>query len=523
MRRERLIAAILFVLIVTGYCIIAGSALSRAYIDLGDGNYLYTSGRMADGLMIYRDFLSPQPPLHLLTGSLLVRLGRSLGDPLMTVRVFSLALHVLTLGLMFLLGWRVTRAPLGGVLAALCYGVLPIGFWWSMGYQSELLEIVWLLSALLCFLPLRPRGVALAGGLMALAVLTNMTAAPYAVAILVYLIFRHPRRLLPWFLIPFGIILGGVVSYYQFRTGGYFENVIFNQVGSYPKGDFWNYAIGKISSQGTKILQLEGGFILLALLGLIAYSRHEDRPEREFMVWYALVLLLSLVYVTKGGTMDYIFTLGEPMVGLFAAYFLVGFFRFLATGRVLEGSFWRDTRIVPYYLFMALALLTISYNGFNFINATLHQRTFEQSEEECQKLEYFIEQHSRPGDRILAPPFYAFATDRLLVEEYSELYLWSLKYSLERQEGKEGAGVLRVRNIAAELEQGKIPVVVADVNPGPIRPGVPLSEWANPPGSSLILRSEEVRSAIEKHYKPLLKADELFPSLNARWQVFVPK
>jgi 4-amino-4-deoxy-L-arabinose transferase-like glycosyltransferase len=276
---------------------------------------------MADGLMIYRDFLSPQPPMHLLTGSALVRLGRFLeahcgleDGPLMTVRVFSMVLHLLTMLCIWGLGRQITGSREGGLLAAALYLLLPLNFWWSLGYQSELLEIFWMFSALTCFVRFRPIPMAGAGVLMGLAVLTNMTAAPYAVANLVFLTVRHG-----WGLAARGGAGGNWWGAISCRPAGDGERGdllrgtngrLFSQCGVesggiLPEGRFWEYAVGKVLSQGGKILVNEGGFIVMGLLGLMAYNRRERRVEREYVVWYALALLFSLLYVTKGGTMDY--------------------------------------------------------------------------------------------------------------------------------------------------------------------------------------------------------------------------
>ncbi|HNY27138.1 MAG TPA: hypothetical protein PKH31_07120, partial [Candidatus Sumerlaeota bacterium] len=58
---------------------------------------------------------------------------------------------------------------------------------------------------------------------------------------------------------------------------------------------------------------------------------------------------------------------------------------------------------------------------------------FEQSEEGLDLVAHYIERYSKPGDTIVSDPYYAFVTRRLLAEEYSELFLWTLKYSLERE------------------------------------------------------------------------------------------
>ena len=530
---HRWVPYVLLLLLAVAYSIIVGRSLSIAYIDLGDGNYLYTSSRMADGLTIYRDFLSPQPPMHLLTGSLLIRLGRLLEKtvaypdlmvvpvPLLAVRVFSMALHLLTMCLIFLIGKRLTQSAYGGVVAALLYLLLPIGFWWSLGYQSELLEIFFLMGALWFFLPLEPRRMAAAGALMALAVLTNMTAAPYALALLTYLVIRHGitggregRRLMLYFLVPLLALLTGVVGYYQIRTGAYYQNVISNQVASYPPGGFWGYGFPKLIEMTAEVLVREGGFIVLALLGLVLYNRTDTRQEREFLVWYALVLLLSIAYVTKGGTMNYIFTLGEPVLALFGAYYLTQFFYPSTMRRFFQRNFWRDTSIVPQVLFILILAFAAVYPGYYFMRESLARTTFELDVPGVERVSAIIHKYSKEGDRILAPPYYAFLTRRLLIAEHSEQFLWDMKYAAEMKAKTPGEGVERARVIERALQERRVPLAILD---GTWDYGK--KEWR--PGRTLW--NPEVVGAINAFYKPLLKDNELIRTRNTQLQAFIPK
>jgi hypothetical protein len=512
------VLSLLGLLLLAVYCFAIASTFSIAYLDVGEGNYLYTSGRMADGLMIYRDFLSPQPPMHLLVGSVLVRIGRIFDDPayvvpvpLIAVRIFGICLRLLTIGLMYLLGRRMTQSSWGGFLAATIYALLPIGFWWGMMYESEPLEIFFLLASLWCFLPHKPFSMMAAGVFMALALLTNMTAAPYAVGCLVYLAVRHPKQLFLRFAIPF-IGLWAVVAFgFELLTGNYFGNTIVNQVGSYPEHGFWGYCLMKLTQQGGKILEREGGILVLSLLGLALYNRSDTRRDREFLVWYAWILLGSVLYVTKGGTCDYIFSIGEPAVALFAAYFLAQFFHPATNKRFLKLPFLQDTSVIPQVAFLILLAFIVLAPIFGFMATILGGYQYEQravartpDEGSVEKIIYQIQRYSKPGDAILADPFYAFLTRRKLVEEMSELFLWQLKYAIEQQKKQPGEATAVGDRMAMALEARRVPVVVANVSPANLQ----------------LLRFDGVRKAVQVFYKPVTPG---MKTQSFTMQVFIPK
>lgn len=342
---ERRWAAVALGVIAIVYALLVGSHLSIAYIDFGDGNYLYISTRVADGVVLYRDILSPQPPLHLYLGAVLIWIGRALGSALSTVRLFSIVLHLVTMLVMYMVGRRVIGSRTGGVVTAAIYMLLPIGFWWSLGYESEPLEIFFLMLSFLCFIDAgrgyvsaRPKSAANAmigaGILATCAMFTNMTAVPYVGFSALWLLVRR-RRLVLWYIVPIVVVIvTGIIALELLTGGNYVANVFFNQVGTFPKREISGqsvvaYAVGKIIREGKDLLFWEGPYVMVGLLGLIGFVRRSQHSMREYVGWYGMFSLLSIVFVSKGATMEYIFTLGEPFVALFAAYFVVEFVRWL--------------------------------------------------------------------------------------------------------------------------------------------------------------------------------------------------
>ena len=66
---EKKRAVFILLLISLLYAALVLSHWDEHYIDFGDGNYLYISARLADGLTLYRDIMAPQPPCHLYLGA----------------------------------------------------------------------------------------------------------------------------------------------------------------------------------------------------------------------------------------------------------------------------------------------------------------------------------------------------------------------------------------------------------------------------------------------------------------------
>jgi hypothetical protein len=94
-------------------------------------------------------------------------------------------------------------------------------------------------------------------------------------------------------------------------------------------------------------------------------------------------------------------------------------------------SHWHDTTLWPQIAFALLLAVVTFALPVRFYIETLNQRQFEQNEEGLDLVVHYIERYSKPGDTIVSDPYYAFVSRRFLAEEYSELFLWTLKYSLE--------------------------------------------------------------------------------------------
>jgi len=508
---SRLVLGILIIL----YGLVVAFHFSEAYIDFGDGNYLYISSRLADGLVLYRDIMAPQPPCHLYLGSLLIRLGRGIGSPLYTVRAFSLLLHLATMLVIFLIGKKVFGKRLEGLIAAFLFLILPIGFWWSQGYQSEGLLIFLLVLSFYFYIDFSPGSMRIAAILGTLAMFTNMTAAPYVFFNTLYLLFRKRRLFLHYFLPMLVLVVVGILFMEAVTQGHYLENVFFNQVGTFPHPKLnrgmsvWNYAFGKIVNEGKDIMTWEGGYILFCLVGMILFLLRGENREggREYIGWYVFFSLCSIVFVSKGGTMEYIFTIGEPFVVLFFAHAIALFWRGpLYYGAAFRCFEWKDSSRLVSLVILVFLLIANFYIGIFYIRNTLRGDTYELSDAKIREVKEIINTHTRRGDAILAPPYYAFITGRRIVEEYSENYIWTIKYVNEMYvQEKPGDGVKKALAIAKSLSEKKVPLVLLDMaQTGKIPP---------------------IMQEIEKNYEPLKvwNGSHILQTLNPAIGFYVPK
>jgi 4-amino-4-deoxy-L-arabinose transferase-like glycosyltransferase len=456
---------ILFIGVCLSYLSLMISHITLAYLDFGDGNYLYIARRMLQGIVIYKDILSPQPPLHLYTGTLILRIGDWLGNPLFTVRIFTLLLRIIHASLIYYLARQIFSDKKNSwlpLMAGAVYLFLPIGFWWSRGYQSEPLEILWLLLGMIFFVKYSPKPMAAAGIFSALGVLTNMTAAPYLVLTGLFLLIYERKKLFWWYAIPAFCAIALAVIIFQIYTDGMFlQNAILDQVGTYPKENTLGYMLGKIKWIGGIIIDLEGWLIAGAILGLGYYyktnihQKIKNSPVPVFIFLYALATLGSFIYATKGGTVDYIFTLGEPAVALFSVYGIYS----------LTQSFIKQKEVVTEIIAIA-AILLLGFPGYKQDANTLKGYNYELGPENVVSTVSLIEDNSQPGEKVFCPPYFAFLANRPLAGEFSEQYVWFMKYAnwLRYREGNP-ANIEHLEKIGEMFSNREVKIVLMNIDP----------------------------------------------------------
>lgn len=517
------------------WCVVAALKVwlwrEPTYWDFGDGNYLYVGRRLNEGLIPYRDILAPQPPLHLLLAELSQRVGLWLwgpGDSVWTggeywgARLYGLGVRVLQSALVFLVAQRVLRCPNKALVGAVLYLFLPIGFWWNLCLMSENPEIVFLLGAMLGILRLDTRGMAWAGVASALAIHCNMTAVPYFLVNALFLACRRPRLALVYAGATLATFSVGAGLAWMWAGYAYLDNVLLNQVGSFPRENFAAYAWMKVSTQSAGVFLHEGLWLLIAAVSLLlGTAEHRARIDPrssaglrwEYAAWSALGMWLSIGFTMKGGTADYIFVLGEPAVALFAGDGLVRLGRWL--GGAVRGRFWRfgvegrpwwfavwpavgEWRSMGPALRHTFPLLAVLYTlvvvGFaswwlhnavvyrtpslpchpsvKGIGALLDQTWSEAPAPLVRDIVDVVEAHTQPGDPILAPPFYAYMTRRTVAAELAENYLWQIKLLNENLDATEGAATIKFEELAGMLRRREVPLLLLDRNQTGRVPGI---------------------------------------------------
>jgi hypothetical protein len=547
------------------YALAAKVPISRAYLDFGDGNYQYISWRQLQGVRLYTDILSPQPPFHLWLGAGLVKLAGVIGvEPLVVFRWGTHLIRLATSGAVFGGAWLLFGR--GGIafLASLLFLFLPEGYRWSQTYQSEHLELLFLTLGWMGCLTRAKWGGRVGGICSVCAIWTNMSALPFSLLLALMAWMFSPCRWSALFSVVATLAALLAVSLGMAGTA-YFENVWSNQVASFPSGlDAW---VRSLYEQGTTLIQLEGPVILLALIGLYRFLQKHNQEsaapwspgQRILVTLYGIASIGSAIYVVKGGTVDYIFILAEPALAVFAAAVLVETFGDSGVecrvGLAPPGSGWwgkpHPTQIfhaLSRTLLLAGVVALLVWAPMRFNTAFRSQagpgdnlpdvsagRVVEFSDVEARTIERVIHELSKPGDLIWAPPYFAALTGHPIAMDLSETYLWFVRWAHSAMGGKADPAVDQMISGLVELVE-KEGISVMLLNDRTAQWGellVPDREYPTGGGQSIPLRKidpriDRLQASIETHYQPILAkpgstSKLYFQGWNERLEVWVPK
>ena len=388
-----------------------------------------------------------------------------------------------------------------------------------------------------------------------------MSALPFSLLILVIAVAIRPLRWSP--LIAAIVTFAGLAALSVALAGNAFlENVWSNQIASIPDSPAaW---ISSITAQGSSIIRLEGLFILLALLGMFLFLRTGpgilgqstwNNRERGLVTLWGIASVGSAAYVVKGGTVDYIFTLAEPAVALFAAHALVTSLcgnpfscKGVETGGVSDPgeASTLPVGVLPSVCRIALLvgiITLLSWEPWQFNRSVRFQtgsgvdlpnqsdgRIVEFSDREVRTVEKIIEGYAQPGKPIWAPPFFAALSKRPLAMDLSETYLWFVRWASSIYERGSDEGVEEmIEGLTQMISNTEIPLFLLNSRSG--QWGcllIPDHSLGGTLTRQLDPRLDRLQKALEEHYHPLLEKpgsdDKLYlQGWNERLEVWVPK
>jgi 4-amino-4-deoxy-L-arabinose transferase-like glycosyltransferase len=189
-------------------------------INDDEGSYLYQAWRISEGEVPYRDFLTPQLPLFLYSGGLIMRI---LGPSFIAARVWNACLMLFASVPLFLIGKTLFGSRVG-LLSTLVFLLHPEIYQQGRFFRPEALMMsfsTWGLYLFVLGMEGKRRWLAASGASFALGTLAKLFGGLPLLGCILAILWeakrRSPRRTLgdlAAILIPYFIIVGAVFGYF---------------------------------------------------------------------------------------------------------------------------------------------------------------------------------------------------------------------------------------------------------------------------------------------------------------------
>ncbi|MCO6451677.1 MAG: glycosyltransferase family 39 protein [Caldilineales bacterium] len=291
------------------YLAIAISRITYPYdLDFIENAMLLQAWRGATGQAVYlppnADFV-PQVymPLYTWIGGLLLKLT---GPVLWPLRLISLTSVLLTAVILYFVS---RREQAGRVIAISCAALFLAGFrlsggWYDLARVDALFGLLVIAGMAAAIYGHRTRlGLALAGALMGLTILTKQNGLIIAVVVAAYLIYVSRAKII-WYLAPLGVLAILPSVWLQLSTDGWFGYYVLGIAYASPVDP------GRILPTLTReFLGAMGGLIVLLGLAIAFQLRH--RSQRSH--W--LLMIAVAVFVSVAGRASVGGNLNNLMLG----------------------------------------------------------------------------------------------------------------------------------------------------------------------------------------------------------------
>lgn len=323
-----------------------------------EGEYLYQVWRMTAGELPYRDFLTPQLPVFLYAGTAVMS---ALGNSLLVMRVYSVALAFAAAILLFLAGRRHHGALAGGLALAL-FLTHPDVFRETRIFRNEPLFLLLITAGLVVATWPREkperRFLAVAGVLFGLATMVKLFGLLPAGGVALWLLWDWQRRrgsfrallgALLSLLLPLGLTLLVVGGLFVLLVPDFLDFVLGHHLAQGSEQAFGEVLAGKLALFATYLRMYPLWLGLALISGALGLWRNDGRAR---WVWQLAPLLGFFVLSRELGQRHFMFILPGVML-------LVGW---------LLADLWRRPRrrwrLVVVALLVALAVPAILANAY---------------------------------------------------------------------------------------------------------------------------------------------------------------
>ena len=264
--------------------------------DDADPEILNQAWRMAQGLDIYRDINIPPfafaayPPLYYMISALGMKIT---GLSFLSAQLISFLAAIIVVWAMAYLSRKWGKSGWAGVWAGFLLFLIPAFLYNSVRCHPQMLAVAFSILSFVAFLQNRPRYTLILSPLLALlAVYTKQTQVALPLAMVLYLVLRNRKWVLPYVSV---LVIGGLIPFLwlQKSTDGYFYSNIITYAG--------NLSYNALTVIPIFLHHAGPVFIFIGIAMSFLWKRYKSRNWEEIDCYLLVVFLFTLFSLGRQG------------------------------------------------------------------------------------------------------------------------------------------------------------------------------------------------------------------------------
>ena len=379
--------------------------LAINYIDYGEGSYLYESFLMNKNLLLYRDFFVPHPPIIYLIGSFILKI---INNPLL-IKYFLFFLFFSSNVLSFYLFNNFFKNKILSLLTVIISTFFTNTIHWWPKFTGETFLRFFILLFLFYFLKVKrnnKKRLFVASFFLNLIFFTKFTAIFFIIFTFLFLLVKDKRlffNLTKYFFILLVIFFG--LLFFIFGEDFLYQTIFIRKI--LPTK---NFSLSTYSST-IFLIKFLPFYLLNFILGVIFFKK--KLHSQSFLFFTACFWLPSIIFNFFEGTYLYIFYPVELFLPLGFNFIIFNFkkikLRILLKFFVYIAFFWSS-------LILIYQLQILDSNYFLAANYSDKKTT--------EKIIKIIKDKTKENEIIIAPPFFGFFSNRLLINNFHDPFIF---------------------------------------------------------------------------------------------------
>ncbi|NTU72949.1 glycosyltransferase family 39 protein [Candidatus Roizmanbacteria bacterium] len=466
-------------------CFVLFKQINSNYADFSEGNYLYISKQIAQGIFPYRDILIPHPPILFFWGAFIMKFV----SHIFVLRGINLVIYLISVILLYRLVVVAFKDRLLALVASVCSLFLPLSMMWWPTFTPEILLRLFILVALNLLIPLSTvshRKIWVVTAVSLLMFFTKYNAILFVIAVFIVLLTVNKHYALRY-IFGFGVLVLLIVGVLQFGTqGAYLHDTLFVR-GNIPlKSD-----LGILRAVSVPLLYY---LPLLTSALLLCYKALRQKQMNTTLIYIVSILyFIGFFLVLFEGTYSYILYPIEPLLLVGAVYGAISLF-----SRKKRIFFKSKLAVIILYFNLFLSCLTFIY-FLQIFSYRLYFATNKHDALVMEKIVTRIEKTSNPSQLILTPPYLAYLSNRTIDRQFSDTFMWLMLYLYDKNEQTKVDYYLS--SITSAIKLKRYPVIIMD--------------WR-------YQQISEINAAVTSNYKLVAKYTLLINE-NETLEVYVPQ